>query len=124
MAVIFLLFIITYSIITFISHHFLSKSIELIKQKLNLSQIVASITLVATANCLPDLLLSGSSESLPESNHFILATILSDFIFSMTITVAYVVYKSSRDFSISGKNMIKELIFYLISILLIIGYIY
>jgi Ca2+/Na+ antiporter len=118
------LLLVTYSIITFISHHFLSKSIELIKQKLEMSQIIASITLLATANCLPDLLLSQSSDSNVEGSHFILATVLADFIFSMTLTIAYVIYRSAYDFDISSKNLNKELVSYLIAIFLIIYHLY
>jgi len=50
---------------------------------------------LALANCLPDILLASSSDRHVEGPHFVLATLVGDFLFNSTITLGFVIWKGA-----------------------------
>lgn len=73
---------------------------------------MASVSLLAFANSLPDLLMTSASDKNLEGTYFILGTLLGDFLFNTTITLAYVIYKGNDGVKLDSINVIKELVSY------------
>jgi len=110
-----LLTLFIYGIITYISKRFFSKAIEEIKIKLNLNQVIASTTILAFANALPDILTSSASDKNLEGSYFVLSTLISNFLFCTSVTASFVIYSSkSKSIKLSSLNMIKEILIYLV----------
>ena len=121
-SVIFLLTL--YSIITYITRKFFSKSVEKIWEKLQLNPVIASVSLIAFANSLPDLITTTSSDKEMDGTYFILSSLMGGFLFNSTFTISFVIFKSKRNLKLSPYNILKEIIFLLFVFLsfLAVGY--
>lgn len=117
-----LLILFVYSIITFISSKFFTKSIESIKEKLQLNQVLASITILALANCMPDILMTSSSDKNIEGNYFVLSTLLGDFMFNSTITLGFVIFRGMYGIQLDKSNILKEVMAYFAVLVTVTSY--
>lgn len=85
---------------------------------------MASVTILAFANSLPDLLMTSASDKSLEGTYFILGTLLGDFIFNSTITLSFVILKGSAVIHLDKMNLIKEIFFYCIALLVLLFFAY
>lgn len=114
MTIISIILILTlYSIITYITKKFFSNSVEKIWEKLQLNPVIASISLIAFANSLPDLITTTSSDKEMDGPYFILSSLIGGFLFNSTFTISYVIYKSGRNLKLNAFNILKEMFFLL-----------
>lgn len=126
MALIILLFYpISFVGLATIADRYLSLEMKDLAHKLKLSPTVAAMTLIAFANGAPDVLSSIQASSLESGNLISLGALYGAFIFSSTLVISYVAINAHGDIRLPKLAVIKELGFYLFSIIVVIifGYI-
>lgn len=75
---------------------------------------------MAFANTFPDLCATLASDKNIEGNNFVITTLIGDLMFNTTMTCAYVIYKSKKKLKLDSKNIIKEILFYLLVLIFIL----
>ena len=103
-----------------IAEKYLAVGMRNIADKFRLSPTLAAVTLLALANGSPDLISAFTSGGKEDGALISLCTIYGGYIFSGTLVIANVAFNSKEDIKLPKLAVIKELSFYLFSILVII----
>lgn len=106
--------------IAYIADNFLSVGMQDLSKRFNLSPTLSAVTLIAFANGSPDLL-SALSTSGKEGGALIsLGSLYGGFVSSLTLVIANVVWNSPGDLKLPKMAILKELGFYMISMVVIV----
>lgn len=108
--------------VAFVAESYLAVSIQGVSKRLNLSPTIAALTLVALANGSPDLLNSLSTSTKDGGALISLGSVYGGFISSLTLVLSNVVWNAGGEVKLPKIAILKELSFYLISILVVAGY--
>ena len=108
-----------------IADRYLALDMKDLAHKFNLSPTLAAVTLIVFANGAPDILSAVQASSFENGNFVSLGALYGAFIFSSTLVISYVTASAEKDIKLPKLAVIKELCFYLLSIIvvLIFGYI-
>lgn len=110
-----------FGIIKLVADEFLSRSIMRIKNRLGISALMATVTVIPLANGAPDLLISFVSSGQSDGADICIASILGAFVFAWSVVLGYIVKRSGRsELRVPLRPFVKESVFSLLGLNFII----
>ena len=106
--------------IAYIAEKYLSIGMQNISERFHLSPTLAAVTLIAFANGAPDVLSNLSKANKVNGELISLGKSYGSFIFSATLVLSNVVWNTAGDIKLPKLATIKELGFYLLSMLVVL----
>jgi Ca2+/Na+ antiporter len=109
--------------IKYIADNFFSVSIKNIKQRFQISTVVTSCVVIPIVNGAPDLLCSVAFGEKMNGLQTAVGCLVASFVFSILVIVGFIVRSSRKEsIRISKSLYFKELVFYLLSLTLLIAF--
>lgn len=110
---------ILYLCINMIAEKFVAKSMRNLSNRLRISQSLAAISLLSFANTTPELISSMRHSGSPEGTFVVFGVGIGVYIFSTSVTIPYIIFRSKSQIKLPKYMVIKELGFLLVPLMAI-----
>ena len=105
--------------VALVADNYLATGMADLSKRFKLSPTIAAVTLIAFANGAPDVLASYSSASKPGGALISIGALFGGFIFGSTLVISNVIHAVEEEIVLPKYSTLKELIFYLISVIVV-----